>query len=71
MTLQRATQYALIGLWLNLLVSLFQSVILNWEPNFYYQNLAIMRILMVLGNVLASVPLIIFFSALRKGQSRQ
>lgn len=71
MTLQRATEYAFIGMWLYLVVSLLQTGLIIWEPNFFYANPTILKFVLVLGNILSAVPLIIFFNALRRGQSRQ
>ncbi|HUI30731.1 MAG TPA: hypothetical protein VLX91_10975 [Candidatus Acidoferrales bacterium] len=69
MTLQRATQYALTGMWVYLIISLLQSVLTFWAPAFYYGNLTLFRSLWILTIIVEAVPLIIFFNALRRGQS--
>ena len=71
MTLQRATEYALTGMWLYLAVSLIQTGLVMWDPGLYYGSPTLIKTFLILGDILSSVPLIIFFNALRRGQARQ
>jgi len=68
MTLQRATQYALTGMWLYLLVSIIQTVLAMWYPNLYYGNPTVLKSLWILSDIVGTIPLIIFFATLSKTQ---
>ncbi len=70
MTLQRATQYALVGIWIYFLVSIFQWTVIVFGLGFLNNPWAA-RIVWLAQDIFGAIPLIIFFKVLSKNQSRE
>ncbi len=68
MTLQRATQYALVGAWIYFLSMIFNWIMSAFVPGFFNSPWAV-RILWLVEDISLGVPLIVFFRALAQGQS--